>query len=80
MARTTGPRLAKKLHEAGLIPGDLNDIHRIVLDIRHDRVPVLYVEYFSDTDKWIEVLGASRGEIKIVTNSCPEHPGETGDH
>jgi hypothetical protein len=66
MAKITGRALAKALHDGGVIPGDLGNIRRIVLDISADSVPVLYVEYFAD-DKWLDVVRTFDG-IEVRTN------------
>jgi hypothetical protein len=60
-----GRLLAKALHDAGLIPGDLNGIRRIVIDIQASDVPVMYVEYFMD-DRWLEVVTVFDG-IEVRT-------------
>ena len=67
MAKTFGQSLAKKLHEAGLIPDDLNDVRRAVLVMEAGSVPVLYVEYLID-DSWLEVVKGQEG-IRIQTRS-----------
>jgi hypothetical protein len=50
-----GRHLAKALHDAGLIPGELDDIRRIVIDIQPTKAPIMYVEYYAD-DRWLDVI------------------------
>ena len=63
--RILGRDLAAALHEAGLIPGDLNSVRRIVIDLQAFEAAVMYVDYYAD-ERWLEVVRTFAG-VEIRT-------------
>ena len=72
MTRVTGRVIAKALHEAGLIPGDLNDIRRIVIDLQPDDAAIMYLDYFADGEQWLDVVRTFKGiEVRTAISTDP---------
>jgi hypothetical protein len=60
-----GRELARALHEAGLIPGELTSIRRVVIDLQPSEAAVMYIDYFAD-ERWLDVVHTFDGiEIRI---------------
>jgi hypothetical protein len=58
--KITGRALGQALHAAGLIPGELEDISRIVIDIPAAGPALMYVEYYAD-EGWLDVVRSFDG-------------------
>lgn len=63
-----GRELARALHDAGLIPGELENIRRIVIDIPASGAAVMYVEHYTD-ERWLDVVRMFGG-IEIRTTGA----------
>lgn len=63
--------LCLALHDAGLIPGDLANIRRVVLDLEPARAAMLYVDYYTD-ERWLDVVRVLDG-VEVITRPQPEN-------
>ncbi len=75
----TSREVAKVLHSAGLIPGDLNRVQRIVIDLEQSQPAKMYVSYLGD-ERWLEVLTHAVEGVQVVTHNSTHDSTHTGQH